>query len=371
MTGDIPAGSRTRLTSAWSIATSSANDPVAVNPGWRLALADLLLAGQARGARAAGAHERHGDLVADGPGANTGSDLDHHARRARGPGTCGSAMSSSCPCQPCQSRAAHPRRRDAQDHAVVGTAGCGNVLDRGEGAELGDDDRAHDTHPPGSPRPQNARKDQAPATRVPATGIPRRGAVSGSASSTTRSAGDPTSGTRPRPSTEDSSATRRSSACSGCHGGATVAGPADGGVDGDPRVQGCDGSVRAERQPDTGAVQGAERERAVGAARPSAGRPRPGRPSRARAGCSPRSPGRRTSTRPPADTSWACSIDPVAPDAANASSARAFAASPIAWIAHRRPCRVAWAMSGASREGGTVSMPRASGPVRPGYGSWQ
>ena len=31
----MPSGSRTRLTSAWWIATSSANDPSSVNPGWR------------------------------------------------------------------------------------------------------------------------------------------------------------------------------------------------------------------------------------------------------------------------------------------------------------------------------------------------
>ena len=50
----------------------------------------------------------------------------------------------------------------------------------------------------------------------------------------------------------------------------TVAGPADRGIDGDPRVEGRDGGVGPEREPDAGAVQRAEGERAVGPTGPVA-----------------------------------------------------------------------------------------------------
>ena len=203
-------------------------------------------------------------------------------------------MSSSCPCQPCQSRAAHAGRGDPQDDAVVGTGGRGDLPHGREDAERGDH---HGTHAPSSPTPSE---------RAVRPARPRRGCPPPASPAGARSAGRrrarrgrrvrrPTRSS-PRSSTEDSRATRRSSACSGCHGSRPSRDRRHRGVDGDPRVERRDRCVGAEREPDARAVQ-ATRTRTRGRCdRPSAGRRRPGRPSRARAARWRPRPARRTAS---------------------------------------------------------------------------
>src|SRR4051794_38380972 len=95
-------GSATRFTSAWSRATSSANDPQPLKPGWvcRSQTCWLPLA-----------HSRH-EPQATTNGTVTRSPTDQRVTApptsatvpaSSWPGTCGRAMVSSCPAQACQS----------------------------------------------------------------------------------------------------------------------------------------------------------------------------------------------------------------------------------------------------------------------------
>ena len=342
--------------------------PVVGEPRLALPLAHLLLAREARGARAARAHERHGDLRRRAPSDRTcAPDLDDDPRQLV-PGHVRERDVVVVPLPAVPVGAADAGRRDPQDDPVVGAGRRRDLAHGRRDAELGDHHGTHERSSSPTLRTRGASTDRRRGCPPPASpaavrsGGRRRARRGPRAHRPTRS--------RPRPSTEDSSATRRSIACSGCQAGRpsrdrlTAASTA---------IQGSRGATGAS---DPSASRTPARCSAPKAnarsVRPAQWRSATSRSSMACSGCTlavtPSAANRSTSCQA---TSWACSIDPAAPDDANASRARALAASPMAWIAQRRPWRVACAMRGASRDGGTARMPWACGPVTPSYGSWQ
>ena len=180
-------------------------------------------------------------------------------------------MPSSWPCQPCQSLRHTPVALTRRTTPSSGQAGAGTSRTVGgtPNSEI-TTARMSLILADATESDQNARCVQPPATRVPATGIPRSGAV--------ERVGVEHDEVRGRPDRHGQAAAvdgglQRDPTVDrllGVPGGAPVAGPADRGVDGDPRVEGRDRCVGPERQPDARAVQRAERERAVGASGPVA-----------------------------------------------------------------------------------------------------
>ena len=181
-------------------------------------------------------------------------------------------MSSSCPCQPCQSERQTPvavTRRTTPSSGQVGGATSRTV----GGTPNSETTTARMTLILTDVEPPRVRTRGASTGRrrgCPPPAVPRSGAVRGSASSTTRSAGAPTDTVRPAAVDGRLQRDPAVDRLLRVPGRTTVAGPADGGVDGDPRVEGRDGRVGPEREPDAGAVQRPEGERAVGPTGPVA-----------------------------------------------------------------------------------------------------
>ena len=161
----------------------------------------------------------------------------------------------------------------------------------------------------------------------------------GSASRRARSAGWP-GATVPRPSVLAPSASAGVSDCSGCQGSrssalrCTAAAIASHGSSGETGAS----LPRASSTPSSYSQRSAKH-RSVRSGQKLSVR---SRSSSRCAGCTlARTPSRaiaRESSRP---ISWACSIDPRAPVASNSLSACSTAASPIAWMATSRRCRLA------------------------------
>ena len=78
-TSPSASGTRTRFRSARGSATSSANEPQAVKPGWK-SRSQICVSPSRHGSHvAAAAAERHGHAVADGEAVHLGPGLDDHA----------------------------------------------------------------------------------------------------------------------------------------------------------------------------------------------------------------------------------------------------------------------------------------------------
>ena len=150
-TSSRPSGSATRLRSAACTATSSANDPQPVNPGW-------VWSGHTCGSPAAH-HEHRPQPQTNGsvtrcPAAHlvTEAPTDSTTPASSCPGTCGSAT-VLVPLPGVPVRPAHPGGPDPQHHAVVRAHRVRHVAHRQRSADLVEHDGAHGVRPRARRRP--------------------------------------------------------------------------------------------------------------------------------------------------------------------------------------------------------------------------
>ena len=114
-----------------------------------LVVADLVIAGQAARALAAGAHERDRDAVTRPPLASRARRPPRSIPANSWPGTCGSEMSVSCPTQPCQSDRHSPVASTRMTAPSGRNHRSRHIGDRHRPAELGERHGAHVRRPPG------------------------------------------------------------------------------------------------------------------------------------------------------------------------------------------------------------------------------